>query len=364
MRMTEPSYMTQQVDAIVRSVAARYGLRLVSGLLLEVSGQSVHLDYILMDRHGFLILAADPMPGQAITGSSDDAQWKARADGAKAERFDNPLKQNRRSISLLKEALVVTGRRFADEYFTDLVVFGGADISGLKLNGVERLKVVDARDLEATIQARYDFSPNPGLIEQHEIDDLTSLFKALDRSDSRGPHAVEAAPARVGPLAALRRPKVSTVAVADHVAGLAPSAPRLSGERYPDSTSGKRRGAVFAGALPLVLILALGVWLFGFGGYGAVVSQVLALWPAPTATAPQPAPTQGATIPTEEAVSRFRKMQPQIYALVDSPDSPTVQTADGVSKFTWTYVISNENSPHTYTLGFNTAGRVVYVDSD
>lgn len=356
--------MTQQVDATIRSVAARYGLSVVSRLVLEVSGQSVRIDYLLMDRHGFLILAADPMPGQEITGSSDDAQWKARANGAKAERFDNPLRQNQHRISLLKEALVITGRRFADEYFTDLVVFGGADISSLKLNGVERLKVVDARDLEATIQARYDFLPNPGLIELHEIDDLKSLFNALDRSDSRGPQTVESAPARVGPLAAFRKSRVSTVAVADHVTGLAPSAPRLSGERYPDSTSRKKRGALSAGTLALLLVIALGVWLFRLGGYGAVVSQILAMLPARTATAPQPVPTQGSTIPTEEAVSRFRRMQPQIYALVASPGSPTVQTADGVSKFTWTYVISNENAPHTYTLGFDSTGRVVYVDSD
>lgn len=363
MQMAEHGYMTQQVDSLVMSAADLVGMRVVSNLTLEVNGEKVHYDYVLLDRHGLLILSSIGQAGRVLRGTSTDNYWKTKADGERSGRLDNPLAQNKRAIAQLKTALVITGRRIPDEYFTDLVVAAGADISGLRLPGPDQLKVIDARELAASLKARYDFAPNQGLIEQHEIDDLISLFQALDRTDSRGDHAVEESVSTASPLGRLRRHKAANVAVADHVAGLAPAAPRLTGERYPSYATVKRRGVPVA-LLMLVLALALGVWLFRFGGYGMVVNSLVALLPAPSqAELPSPGES-GTTVSVDQAEASLQRMQPQIFARVTNRGTPQVVTAGGVSKFTWTYTVASNSAPHKYTLGFDINGDIVYVDSE
>lgn len=362
----DAGFTAQQVDHAVNTAAAAYGARVMKNVLLEVNGRASRYDYILLDRFGLLVLGVEFWPGRAIRGGSSSAEWQARSDGKKPERFSNPFKANARRLDDLQEAMLVCGRRLAPEYFGDLVVFVAADTSGVKIDDMERMKLVAARELAAALQARHDFAPNPGLLERGEIDDLISLLATIDRTDSRGASVAEQTGAKKRfSIPLLRRETTSQVAVADGAVGLAPSAPRLSADRYPGASQDKPKRSIGAPALLLAAVAGLGVWLFLYGGYPVVIERAIALTQTMQPSAEQgvvPATVSApAAVSVESAKSIYREAAPEQYAATLNVDRPRVEQYDGLTIFTWDYTLTEGPSAgqeRWIALTFDAAGQL------
>lgn len=363
-------YMAQQIDRLVRDAASAYRMRVVHDATLEVNGESFRYDYVLMDRFGLLVLEVVAWPGHRLSGTGNKSQWKATRDGEKPVPFENPFIGNAAKLAALRQSVAIAGRRFADEYFTDLVVYVADDVSKLRLAGLEQMKFVEARSLTSELQARHDFAPNPGIIEASELDDLVSLFGVLDRTGSRA--AVEIGDERGRPRAwPFGRKQGTRVAIADGVAGVAPVAPRLTADRYPDEERKPVRTGAAAVALLLSLV-AIALWLFMYGGYSEVIARVPAvaeLWAQPQpqpASVPEPAPLERVVpaVDLETAKAAYQQAAPEQYAATKRVDFPEVHHDSGQITYVWTYVPTDgprAGTPQYMALTFDPAGQLVGV---
>ncbi len=255
-----------------------------------------------------------------------------------------------------------------------MVVFAGADIGPLKLDGGDSLRVVDSADLKAALQARHDFAINPGVLEPHEIADIASLVRTLDRSDS--PEArlrLQSPPSKSGLFGSMGRKPELEVAVADHMAGIAPAAPRLSVDRYPelDAAATRPSGSSAASLLALLVVGAIAVWLFAYGGLPIVQAQLASVLHG-TASGQESPVAQPVVTPTpgdpglESAKALLRDNAPGVFAEIDDPDNPEVLRSAQFTSYTWHYLPSKgstQGQPQWIALTFDLNGLLVAVDA-
>jgi len=363
---------SESVDAVVARVAGANGARVVRDVLLDLTVTTADYSFIVIDQYGLLIVDVEMWPGAVVLGASASKKWHARFAGAPKQSFANPLKENARRIDVLLEALLAFGRRIPRDYVTDLVVFVGAEIGSLALTDAEKARTTDAGGLEAALRARYDFAINSGAIETEEIKGLVSVLATINRFDTReaqARHGQGLKPRWALPFSR-RKPEVE-VGLADAVLGIAPVAPRLTGDRYPSLAAPPRKRAPIGGIVALVAVVALAGWLFLLGGYDLVTTSLADLTrrPAPPASEVTiPAASRSApTVSIEVAKARLYEVSPEIYSTVVGIDSPQTMVSGGITAFTWQYVVQAKGgaSPRVYniTLTIGADGKVRAMSS-
>ncbi len=268
------------VEETLARVASERGARVVSDVRLDLGGHTQYYSHILVDNLGLLVIDVLSWPGARVKGSTGFAKWTAKGESGPRETFANPLPANERRTKLLAEVLLTCGRRLAPEYFSDLVVFSGADISDVSVREPESIRITDADELESRLKLRYDFAMNAGALEASEVDDLVSLLRTLNRVDDpiAAAQSGRGSLLREGILDLLFRRQPAQATVCDSVAGVAPSAPRLTEDTPPDADTKEthHRAAVAAVAIPL-LLMGAAVWLFQYGGLSIVIDSLSGL---------------------------------------------------------------------------------------
>ena len=334
-------WLKERIGETLDRVASERGARIVRDIRLDFGAHSQEFSHILIDRHGLLVIDLQLWPGARIHGSTRSRTWIARAKGASRERFDNPLVENARRSEVLVEGLLISGRRIGPDYVSGLVVFGGADTSGVSLGDTAANRMIDASEIRDRLGERYDFATNAGALQPAEIDDLVSLLHQIDRSDS--------------PLPAL----------GDKGADPAPIAPRLTAERYPDSAAGRLRDRrPRATLLVLLALVALAVWLFLYGGLAIVTEVPVALLAGEDPSAEAQAADRGSMadqVSVETAEQVLRDAAPEIYRFTRDLGAPEVVQADGHTTFIWSYLGGAPDEPpreRTIELTFDASGNL------
>lgn len=99
-------------------------------LFLDETGNSRQIDHIYINPRGIWVIETKNMSG-LITGSDSQREW-TQILGAERNTFYNPVKQNITHIYSLAQSLKIKNR----DIFQSVVVFLGADISGVSAEGV------------------------------------------------------------------------------------------------------------------------------------------------------------------------------------------------------------------------------------
>lgn len=351
-----------KIEETLNAVASRRGARVASGVRLDFGDCVQDYPYILIDQFGLLVIDVQIWPGTRIKGSGDSKTWTAKAEGTASERLPNPIHAGRRRLEILGDTLLACGRTIAPEYFSFLVVFAGADLSGISVSDDERVRVVDVAEVAERLDLRYDFAMNAGVIEPSEVEDLASLMRTLDRSDDplRAGSGVTAQ-GSAGLLGKLRKKAPANVAIGDSYAGVAPVAPRLLVDRYPDSNAPAPQRKSALPVLLLVLGLAVIAGLYFTDGMYVVRATFDSFMDSKAGVAEEVPPIQdsGVSVVTVEAAQRvLLESAPDVYAALNDRARPDVTTLDGYTTFTWAL---SENRPahlpeETISLTFDGAG--------
>jgi hypothetical protein len=367
--------LADKVARSLEAVAGRHSARLVKGVRLDLGEYSQDYPYILIDRYGLLAIDVQVWPGSVVKGAAGSRTWTSKRKGSSANTFTSPLLAGRRRTSLLSEALLTCGRRLPSECFSYLVVFAGADMTQISVPDPESGRLVDLAQLEDRLNMRYDFATSAGTIEPSEIDDLVSLLRVLDRSDDHvatpaSGHRKSLRDSLAGMLSSKRS---VTVNVNDSAAGVAPSAPRLSGDgRYPSvgGSAAKRQSAL--PILLLALLILVAVWLFQFGGMTVFTDWVNAVVSgrvrqAEAAEVPVSPETGGAFVSVDTAERVLFESAPDIHSTVLNRGAPNVTQREGLVTFSWRFV---DNRPgfvpgeKTIALTFDAAGNLRGVNME
>jgi len=360
----QATYLSTRVDEIMTRAAADCGALLLRNVLLDLRVSTTFCRYLWIDRFGVLATDVQDWPGSRIAGTQTGRDWTAKTKQGRPVKFGNPITAAETRHGVLVDALLATGRRLEPEYIQDLIVFAGADTSALRLNQLARGRCIDHTELDAYLRGRSDFPPNHGILQRHEVADLESFFRAVDRSsDDKAveSHSTAASPRFRNPFA--RRESIQ-VEVSDSLAGIAPVASRLS-DRYPSEVARQPRGQTRS-ALPvllLVLLVVLSYWLFALDGLYVVRSKVDPLLARlqvgqgldyPSASAPI---ASGSTV--SSAVRVLQESAPDVAATAVNLNSPTVSTNGDTTAYTWVYQKPGATpAPHTMTLTFDSTGAL------
>lgn len=367
-------YLMGQVELALDGFAERSGARVVHGLLLELGERMEMIDHVLIDRYGALVIDVQPRPSARVAGSSKDRSWTARISKGRRQKIESPLRANTRRAGLLCEALRVCGRSLAEDYFSDMVVFAGADIEGLQLSDAESLKVVDSKQLVAALQARHDFAVNAGVLEPHEVADVASLVRTLDRSDDPGARLrLETPKPRKGLTLPFGRKVPEQAGVSAEAVGFAPVAVRLANDRFPDVyvSETKPTRSSTPPIFLLAMIAAVAVWLFAYGGLGLVQSRIpVVLGMFQTADNEPVSRTVQTPLPGDTALENakavLRTNAPAVYEQIGNPNSPEIASSDQFTSYTWHYTPtrgSTQGQPQWISLTFDANGVLRGVDA-
>jgi len=369
-------YFRGPIEATIEQFAQERGGRLVRNVVISIDDYTADLPYLLIDRHGFLLLDIKVWPGLQLSGSEDKPQWIAASSDGGRTRIPNPLTVSEFRLETLRRALAACGRSVGPEYFGDLVIHAGADVSSLRLEDTTTLnRFIDASELRAALGARFDFAANPGAIEDRERDDFVSLLGLLDRSDS----TVQAAQAgkTKGPAAGLfglGAKEPTTIGISDSAAGIAPPPPHRTAERYPTiQATRSRKSLVPLVALLLVLLVGL-FWKLGTVQSVVLLSQPLVLGvqdllhkQPSTATGlaeDSRAPAVGQAVSMRVAKRVFRTYDPETYKFVTNRDAPAMSRNGEFTTYTWDYTDTTPGAERsgTVALTFDSTGKLRGVD--
>lgn len=344
----------RRVEEVLSSEAPILGYQLLNNILLVDDQTTSQLDHVLVDRFGVVVVETKNY-GALIRGKSGDKFWTACYKGRRREHFLNPLRQNDRHREMLHRVLGAYGRNLPPRYVHNLVVFAGGNIEHLKLDDADKLRVVPASEVVDYLRARcWDFQPNPGDLDADQVNGLVSLIRAADQSgnaDAVGAHSDNVAMATRrfgGRLRGGRRPVP---------AASAPKSPYGSAhayytsDRYPDGSQSLRPArsrwwepAVRRG-VGLMLLAALGWWVFAGGGALAIGRVVVGLAPmvpggAATQSAPTPLPAS-VNLPVGYDVGlaqqRLLEADARTYRKLANASSPQLSTTGGLPTYTWQY---------------------------
>jgi len=350
----------KKIESAIAGVTTPQGARFERSVLIDLGESLEDYSYILVDRHGFLVVHVEAWPGATLRGSSKSATWVARVKGAGSSRFSNPVRDNARRIENLKRALDVFGKRLPDEYFADLVVVYDADISGLSLNAASEFRVVNGFDAEEALRARYDFAVNPGALTREEVDEFAGLIRTFNRADDASARARFEDAKKPFLPPALRRRAVE-VNVSDSAAGIAPMAPRI-GDRYPAMVRPKRTREASTFFLLLALVGAIAVWLFLYGGLQTLRANVNDLLSSNSGAAGPRTLTPvstGSAADVDRAKELLGEVDPDTYSKVVDLDAPEVAFVEEYTTYTWHYTDASARGGETWiALTIDEYGRL------
>lgn len=114
-RAAEQSYNTperkgargeRQVHNALTSVLDENEYRVLSDLILPITGGTTQLDHILLSRFGIFIIETKNMSGW-VFGGSDQKKWTQVQKGGKRRSFQNPLWQNYSHVKAVEQILGV-----------------------------------------------------------------------------------------------------------------------------------------------------------------------------------------------------------------------------------------------------------------
>ena len=169
--------VVDSVDRTIRQVASESGAFVLRDATINLATSTSRCAYLLVDRHGVLVIHTEFWPKAIIRGSSRSAEWTARFSRTSRRRFRNPLAANARRVESVESALLAFGKRLPPEYFSDLVVIDAEDTSELTLRDRQRARLVNASDLKRALKARYDLAIHDGGLEPREVLEVFTLLK-------------------------------------------------------------------------------------------------------------------------------------------------------------------------------------------
>lgn len=358
----ERSFFSSQVDGAIARAARESHAYVLPDVLIDLKVRTTRCDYLWLDRYGVLAIDVQEWPGAQLRGTQSSRQWSAAAKGSRRAHFSNPLQQGVERRMLLLDALLSCGRRLSHDYVQTLTVFTGSDLTKLRLDDTQRSRCVDVSALEAFLKSREDFPPNAGIIEPHQLDDLHSLLRMLDRSEDEDAVVRHEGSTRVVRRSLpFSRPEPTKVMVADAKLGAAPRAPRIT-DRYPAAAVAKPKSAL--PVLLLILLILLPTWLFLLGGtqtLGAQLGMLSQFLPGydPNGTQALTAPTQPGDDGVDRAVAVLQEYAPDVAASAVNLHTPTVTFNGDSTAYTWVYRRPDGSpTPGTMTLTFDDVGTL------
>src|SRR6056297_927512 len=114
-RTAEKSYNTperkgargeRRVHNALTSVLDEKDYRVLSDLILPITGGTTQLDHLVLSRCGIFVIETKNMSGW-IFGSADQQKWTQVQKGGKRRSFQNPLRQNYAHVKAVQEILDV-----------------------------------------------------------------------------------------------------------------------------------------------------------------------------------------------------------------------------------------------------------------
>ncbi len=112
-RAAEDSYNTperkgargeRKVHNALTSVLDEREYRVLSDLILPISGGTTQLDHLVLSRYGVFVIETKNMSGW-IFGDADQKNWTQVQKGGKKRSFQNPLRQNYAHVKAVQQIL-------------------------------------------------------------------------------------------------------------------------------------------------------------------------------------------------------------------------------------------------------------------
>lgn len=171
-----------EVAEILRAFARRGDIVIDDVELPGSSNGRAHLQHILVDECGVLIVHSDVRTNAQVRGTSLDETWVALYPGKLRAVFPNPLLAVREEESLLRTRLAHDGIRLDPSLVRGLVVFvGGTKIDRLGLDSGSRERVTTLERLGYVLALRHEAAPIAGYLGRDRIDAIAHELVSLRR---------------------------------------------------------------------------------------------------------------------------------------------------------------------------------------
>ncbi|MCF3974224.1 NERD domain-containing protein [Paracoccus salsus] len=109
----------RRVHNALSSVLDQKDYRVLSDLILPVSGGTTQLDHLVLSRFGIFVIETKNMSGW-IFGGADQKKWNQVQKGGKRHSFQNPLRQNYAHVKAVQDILEVN-----EDILYNFIVFTG-----------------------------------------------------------------------------------------------------------------------------------------------------------------------------------------------------------------------------------------------
>ncbi|NRA99250.1 MAG: NERD domain-containing protein [Rhodobacteraceae bacterium] len=110
----------RKVHNTLTSVLDASEYRVLSDLILPISGGTTQLDHLVLSRYGIFVIETKNFSGW-IFGDADQKRWTQVQKGGKKRRFQNPLHQNYAHVKAVEGILGIDRK-----YLHSFVVFTGS----------------------------------------------------------------------------------------------------------------------------------------------------------------------------------------------------------------------------------------------
>lgn len=330
------------VAETLQRLSLRYDFRQLDNVVLKVGRATSQIDHLVVDQSGIVIIESKVRNAAHIKGQDSEKMWTACYPGGTHKSFQNPLRQNQWHDTALRQVLRDADISLEPDYIDTLVVFVGADLSGLGLRDAERQRVLDVGQLDTYFERRAAKAEDRAPLVAPFVDDLLVVIAGEDRSRDEQTMAAHAAH-RAGKAQSTAGPWAGTVP-----GRATPRAARGASSRsaLDDLVSGLVRAAL--GAMALVLL-----WLFAMNGGLDWLGRLITPMLLPRSAA-QTAPAGSSVGPTPAvAKQRLKELSPDVYAAASDLDSPAVASRPDGTAFTWHYLAKpkpNTAVVRTFTL--------------
>lgn len=346
------------VAETLQRLSVRNDFRQLDNVVLKVGKATSQIDHLVADQSGIVIIESKVRNAAHIKGQDSEKNWTACYPGGKNKSFPNPLHQNQWHDTALRQVLRDAGISLEPDYIDTLVVFVGADLSGLSLRDAERQRVLDVGQLEEYFAMRARKAVDRPPLMAPFVQDLLVTIARADKSRDEPTMAAHATH-RAGKAQSAARPWAEAAARRKALSEL-----DRYGRTHPQETSPQSRGSssstyyvgLPAGLVRLVVgILALGLLYLAVTS-GAVDQglRLLSVFLTPASTMSPSATSGVAAGPTlTVAKQRLNELAPDVYAAASDLDSPKIASRTDGTAFTWHYLSKpkpNTASVRTFTL--------------
>jgi hypothetical protein len=346
------------VAETLQRLSLRYDFRQLDNVVLKVGKATSQIDHLVVDPFGIVIIESKVRNAAHIKGQDGEKNWTACYPGGKSKPFQNPLRQNQWHDTALRQVLKDADITLEPDYIDTLVVFVGADLSGLSLRDAERQRVLDVGQLEAYFAMRARKAEDRPSIVAPFVQDLLVTIARADKSrddPTMAAHAAHRAGKRQPTVGSSAEAAAKRKALSD-LDRWKRAHPQEAGSRSEGSSSSTYYIGLPAGLARLVVgILAIALLYLAVTS-GAVDQglRLLSAFLAPASTA-SPSATSGVAAGPTLAVAkqRLNELAPDVYAAASDLDSPKIASRTDGTAFTWHYLSKpkpNTAFVRTFTL--------------